>query len=1051
MRIIKLIAIFIFFWNLSSAQHYYFQEISVSEGLANEKIYKVYEDKNHFIWLGNEYGVSFYNGIQTINYTSADGLGIGGVKSIFQDRFGNMIFGHYDGAISYLKNDKFTVVDSLPITGHVYQIIESNDYLWLATVNSGAYRIKVNRKKDGWDFSHAVNFLGKDGLSDRVFKITELKNGNLLFITDAGLKKYDQQSQKFVNYKKNRIPGYFQFTSILEASDGKLYLGTHTGGLYIFNPQNDKISFLDEKKGLSNNFITDLVEDKQGRIWIGTFGGGLNMLKGKEISIFDNTNGFPDKKIQSLLVNFEGMLLVGTNDFGLQVFKGFQFLNFIDLPENMMGAAFDVAFIDHELFLATGKGLMKLHLSGDGFYTLLAHQVFLPGIGIKFIETDGEKGLWIASDYKVWYFNRTNNELREIKAFNPYFAIINKITSFSKDKFGRLWVGSVEGLLMYNPSNDQVERLSQENGILKNYISVVQAIGDTIWVGSRQSSLGVNYIVGNKVHKIDLPLVNTPISFFKKNTDLWIGTENQGILVISGDSLKKRITIDDGLLSNHISFIRGENRNIWVGNQKGLNYLSANNRTSWISYTKEQGFMGVDCLPGVVFTNDSTMWLGTSQGAILNQINKMPRFDEEILPVISRFLVNNKVAAIDKSIQLNYRQNEILIEVSAVELYAPEMMQLSYRVNGLNQRWKVLDVKQGISLIGIPPGDYSLQIKTLNYNGQLAELKTPLNWTINPPWYYSTWAIIGEIIFVILVFWGFVSYREQNLKRERRILRERVEERTKEIVLKSNQLEQKNKDITDSLHYASRIQQAVLPDTNILSPFGFIYYQPKDIVSGDFYFISREKSSIYICAADCTGHGVPGALLSIMGNNMMDRILNENPDILPHDFLNNLNREVAKTLRHDERQGVNDGMDLALIKLDCQKNELSFSGAFNSLYIISNGKLSELKANRFSVGGQRLKSDTLYQLQKFKLDWGDRIYLFSDGLADQFGGERGKKLKSSGLKNMLLRIQDLGIEKQQKSISDFMNDWKKEEEQIDDILLIGLEINRELKNFKNHD
>jgi serine phosphatase RsbU (regulator of sigma subunit) len=435
---------------------------------------------------------------------------------------------------------------------------------------------------------------------------------------------------------------------------------------------------------------------------------------------------------------------------------------------------------------------------------------------------------------------------------------------------------------------------------------------------------------------------------------------------------------------------------------------------------------------------------------VLNYIDKVPKYRGVAPPMIMEILVNGKPIDRSGEMDLNHNQNEIQFSIAAVELYAPERMKFSYKVDGLNPRWQTTGSDQKINLFSLQPNDYKLHIKATDYRGSSPELKVPLKWIINPPWYKSKWTYISAVVLVMLIFYGYVKFRERNLKIEKKILEEKVEERTHEVVVKNNQLEQKNKDITDSLHYASRIQQAVLHATRILEPYGFIYYRPKDIVSGDFYFIAREKSSIYICAADCTGHGVPGALLSIMGVNMMDRILANNPGILPDVFLNILNAEVAKTLRHDEIQGVNDGMDMALIKIDCSENKLYYAGAYNALYIVKNGELSEYKANRFSIGSQRVQKDLVYEKQSIDINWDERIYLFSDGLADQFGGERLKKLKSSGLKKLLLNIQKYDITEQRDEISKFMRNWRGMEEQIDDILLIGLELTKELKNFKLH-
>ncbi|RLD27692.1 MAG: hypothetical protein DRI54_00675 [Bacteroidetes bacterium] len=1054
MRVYKLTSLLFLLWTSAFSQQYYFQEISMADGLANDKVYTIFEDTDHFIWMGTGYGVSVFDGTQIQNYSSNDGLAIGGVKSIYQDRFGNLLFGHYDGGLTQFRNGSFESLDSLDITGHIYKFIEYDDFLWVITDGSGAYRFQMLKESDGWNFKDSEKYMGKEGLSDRVYDIIELSSGELIFVTDAGLKKFTSENQEFNIYKKNIIPAYFQITSIFEASDSIIYIGTHNGGLYILDSKADQIKYYDEKSGLSHNFVMSLAEDKQGRIWIGTFGGGLNVLSNGEIKHFDSRNGFPDKRVQSLLVNYQGVLLAGTNASGLQIFKGFQFLNFTNIPNFETTTVFDLESVNGSLYEATEKGLLKITFNNDISYQIESVETFIPEISFKFIEPNGEKGLWLASELdEVWYFDLSDNSYRIISALRPYFRL-NKITSFTKDKLNRLWIGTIDGLLMYDPATEQVERLSQENGILNNDISCVQVSGDKIWVGSRQSRAGVNYILENKVHRIELPLIITitPTAFKETDDGLWIGTENQGILVLRDDTISEIYSENEGLLSNHISFISSDkNGKLWVGNQKGLNCYLKNAESPWMSYSMAQGYMGLDCSLGALsYNRKGNMWIGTSQGAVLNFIDKVPIFEGSAPPIISEIKVDDVSIENDEELVLSYNQNEIEFKFSAVELYSPEKLKFSYKVDGLNQKWQTIssDGDRKITLFAMQPGNYTMHLKIVDYRGQISALKVPLAFTITPPWYKTTWAFVSALILIMLIIWAYIKYREQNLKIEKKILEEKVEERTHEVVIKNVQLEQKNKDITDSLHYASRIQQAVLPTTRSLEPYGFIYYRPKDIVSGDFYFIAREDKSIYICAADCTGHGVPGALLSIMGVNMMDRILATNRDISPDDFLNKLNAEVAKTLRHDETQGVNDGMDLALIKINCEENKLYYAGAYNALYIIKNKELTELKADRFSIGSQRVRKDLVYKSQSVDIEWNERVYLFSDGLADQFGGERQKKLKSSGLKNLLLSVQDYSISEQKKEISNFMNKWKESEEQIDDVLLIGLELTKELKNFK---
>ena len=474
-------------WADVYSQQYYFQEISISEGLANKKIYTVFEDVDHFIWMGNSFGVSVFDGSQIINYSPKDGLAKGGVKSIYQDRFQNIFFGNYDGGISKYKDRVFESIDSTGIDGNIYKITESGDFLWFVTNGSGAYRFPLSKTKDGWDFDNPEIFIGKDGLSDRVYDIIELSTGELILVSDVGLKEFNSSTKEFKAYKKDIIPAYFAITTIFEASDGIIYIGTHNGGLYVLNPNDDKIVFYDEKSGLSHNFIMSIDEDKQGSIWIGTFGGGINMLNSGEIEQFNSKNGFSEKRIQSLLINYQGLLLVGTDASGLQIFKGFQFLNFTSIPKFESTTVFDLEFVNGNLYEATEKGLLKLSFKDKASFEIESLEVLLEEPIFNYIESDGKDGLWLASEMdEVWHYNLKDRSYYNVLALRPYF-MVNKITSFSRDEMNRLWIGTINGLLLYDPSTDTVERLSQENGILKNSISCVSNEGNKTWVGSRQS------------------------------------------------------------------------------------------------------------------------------------------------------------------------------------------------------------------------------------------------------------------------------------------------------------------------------------------------------------------------------------------------------------------------------------------------------------------------------------------------------------------------------------------------------------------------------------
>ncbi|MES2139771.1 MAG: SpoIIE family protein phosphatase [Bacteroidota bacterium] len=271
-----------------------------------------------------------------------------------------------------------------------------------------------------------------------------------------------------------------------------------------------------------------------------------------------------------------------------------------------------------------------------------------------------------------------------------------------------------------------------------------------------------------------------------------------------------------------------------------------------------------------------------------------------------------------------------------------------------------------------------------------------------------------------------------------------LNKRTTKILKKQNLIiEEKNKNITDSINYAKRLQNAILPSVEMIDkilPEYFILYLPKDIVSGDFYWVSHSENKIIVAAIDCTGHGVPGALLSIVGHNAINQTVNELGITQPSKILDSMNDIIKKILNHDNGTEIKDGMDMALCTYDKTTGVLEYAGANNPLYIISEKKLHIIKASKLTVGTiqeQTVNSPINHSVQLKK---GDCFYIFSDGYVDQFGGEKNKKFKTSLLKNLLLSLNDHSMEEQKKMIYNEFKRWQGNNEQVDDVLLIGIRV-----------
>ncbi len=279
-------------------------------------------------------------------------------------------------------------------------------------------------------------------------------------------------------------------------------------------------------------------------------------------------------------------------------------------------------------------------------------------------------------------------------------------------------------------------------------------------------------------------------------------------------------------------------------------------------------------------------------------------------------------------------------------------------------------------------------------------------------------------------------------------LEQKVKDRTAEVVRQKEVIEIKNKHITDSIRYAKRIQNAILPPDNFvkqLLPKSFILYKPKDIVSGDFYWMTKKNDLAIYAAVDCTGHGVPGAFMSIVGNNQLNYAIDVKKARKASEILDYLNEGVVETLRekgneNENMNGVKDGMDIALCVIDYKNMKVQFAGANNPLCLVRNNEIIQIKGNKMAIGGNFDDELPKFTNHEMDLQKGDVLYTFSDGYPDQFGGHDGRKFMVKKFRELLLKIHKNPIEEQEKILEDHLEEWRGKEEQVDDIIIIGVKI-----------
>lgn len=330
-----------------------------------------------------------------------------------------------------------------------------------------------------------------------------------------------------------------------------------------------------------------------------------------------------------------------------------------------------------------------------------------------------------------------------------------------------------------------------------------------------------------------------------------------------------------------------------------------------------------------------------------------------------------------------------------------------------------------------------MEIKDLTRDKELQEEKQQKERT--------TFMAIGAVVLLIVFFVlnGYLAKQKANKALEEK--NTAINKQKEQIEKQKDLVDQKNHEITDSINYAKKIQEAILPSQNFvqeLLPESFVYFQPKDIVSGDFYWFTKKDEKILFAAADCTGHGVPGALMSMVGSNILNQIVNEKGITRPDEILNHLHNGVRVALKQDVAGTQSrDGMDIALCSYDSKSRVLEYAGANRSLYLIKNKNLEVTKANKMPIGGlQEEGVERRFTNHSFEVNEGDVIYLSSDGYADQFGGSQGKKFMEKNFKQLLVDNQLLPSKKQRDLFKTTINTWKGDLEQIDDILVIGVKI-----------
>jgi ligand-binding sensor domain-containing protein/serine phosphatase RsbU (regulator of sigma subunit) len=1031
-----------------NAQKYFFDNYSIKQGLSEQKVYTLLQDSKDYIWLGTANGVSRFDGKKFENFSSRDSLATGGVKWIIEDSLGYIWFGHLNGGVSRYDGQNFEKArfDSLFITGDVTGIEQIKNKIWFTSTADGAIMADFPVK----DIKNikAKQFRGKDGLSDQVFGATLIHDGSFVCIADVGLRKYNVEEKKFENYRMPHMTTYFNSTCLHEDRKGNLWFGTYNGGIYKYIMSESRMEIIDLPKiGIPSNWVSCITEDSKDRIWVGTWGGGIVVFDGDNIRKFNAENGLKPSKISCIIEDVEGNILISDYINGLTIFKGDAFVTVNEkelLPDQNVNAIFQDK--TGAVWFGTNAGISRSFPGSDKKAVIFNQANNSIYEDIRFFREDKDGNLWIGSNEGgVIMFNMKTSRFEAQPYINSILYRGGQVKAMEIDRQNNLWIGTVEGLAVGTINEQNFARYTLMDSLT---VSIITALycdpNGYMWIGTEPRG-DKPVVIRCDIVKKDfkpIPVLHGMIPktmVVDKKGILWIGT-GQGLIAFRNDSILSTVTQDDGLLSNNINLLTvGKDGSIYIGTNNGLNRYFPDTKRIF-SYTERNGFTGIEAKPNAVYESpEGDLWFGTANGAIKLSPDKTITKSLEPLTHIMDMRVNYETREMTPDLKLNYNEKSVLFDYYSICLTNPDVVKYKVKLEGADYNWRPVTDQTRAIYSALPPGKYTFMVMASNSQGIWNSKPVTFHFIIKPPFYLTWWFILISIVLIVVIIVMYIKIREQNLIKEKIVLEEKVKERTAEVVQKSMEIEEKNRDITASIRYAERIQRAMLPKEDTFHD-TFVLFMPKDIVSGDFYWMYDNGDWQFIAAVDCTGHGVPGAFMSIIGYNSLNKVVREYGLTRPSAIVDQLNIEVMKSLLQRHEKAINDGMDLALVAFNRKKFTLEFAGAYNPLYVVRKGEVFVYKGDRFPIGMTTMDEKKSFTNQTVDIQPGDIIYMCSDGYADQFGSAEVKKFKSGNVKKLLSEIWHLPMNEQKDRLEKEILEWKGDLGQVDDIMFIGTKI-----------
>jgi ligand-binding sensor domain-containing protein/serine phosphatase RsbU (regulator of sigma subunit) len=1043
-----------------------FTNYSTSQGLADNVITSICEDKNGNLWFGNySAGVSCYNGKTFTNYTTSQGLANNATMSICEDKNGYIWVGTNGGGVSCYNGKMFmNYTTAQGLAGNIVTCIceDKKGNLWLGTDGGGV---------SCYNGKTFTNYTTAQGLAINAVKsVCADKNGDLWIGTNGGgVSVFNGKT--FTNYTTTQgLPGN-TVQSVFEDKKGNLWFGTYGTGVSCYDGK--AFTNYSTEQGLANNVVKSICEDKSGNLWFGTYGGGVSCYKGKAFSNYTTVQGLVNNIVWGICEDKSGNLWFGT-DMGASCYNGKTFTNYTaaqGLAENAVMVVCEDR--NRNMWLGTDGGGVSCY-NGKTFTNYNTTQGLANNI-VKAICEDKNGNLWFGTDGGgVSCYNGN--------AFTNYTTAQglagNTIWSIREDKRGNLWFAAYDGgVSCYNGKT--FTNYTTAQGLAGNAITAIfEDERGNMWFGTDGDGLsifdGKKIISYNTTDGLPDPLV-TQITE-GENGIMYIGT-NLGIteLVPDKNAVKGYRTgrIFNTITGYQIKDVNGAQNTLFKDSKGILWIATGSEKTALVRF--DPAALQQNTPPPVVIIKsmevnaESLCWYdlllsveGAAGGitdtsafnlAMFNAFGKS--VSQEVLEAQRKKFGDIQFSGITKwyplpeNLTLPYNHNSVTFNFHGIETGRNWLVRYQYILEGYDEDWSPVTEKTSATFGNIDEGAYTFKVKAQSPEGVWSE-PFIYSFKVSPPWWRTWWAYSLYVLAAIALVLFIVRWNTRRLRARAEELTLKVDEATAEIKEQKHIIEEKHKEITDSINYAERIQRSFLATKELLETNlneYFVLFRPKDVVSGDFYWAGKLSNGHFALAtADSTGHGVPGAIMSLLNITSIEGAIRDG-NKQPSDILNETRKTIIERLKKDgSAEGGKDGMDCTLCIFDFENRKLHIAAANNPVWIvrkspsgISGADVIEIKPDKMPVG-KHDKDQTSFTQQEIALQSGDVVYTLTDGFPDQFGGEKGKKFMSRNLRELLSANAHLSMQQQKEILENTFRTWLGNLEQVDDVTVIGIRI-----------